>query len=94
MTKSIPNSGHNHNVASPAYTVTILTCTGSDLATKTHKRAADGSVITDKFMVSKYPEHEVATFDGLIGLFTLIAKLASDPRKFVIRGCQANAEIF
>ncbi len=86
MTKSIPNSGHNHNVASSAYTVTILSCTGSDLAAKTHKRAADGSVITDKFMVSKYPEHEVATFDGLIGLFTLIAKLASDPRKFVIRG--------
>jgi hypothetical protein len=82
MSKSIPNSARDSN----SHTVTILTCTGNRYAAKTHKRAADGSVFTGKFTVSQYLEYETVTFDGLRGLFKLIKKLATNPRKFVIRG--------
>jgi hypothetical protein len=67
-------------------TVTILTCTGGNFAAKTHRQAADGSLITDSFNAGTYFDHQVKAFDDLYGLFKIINEAAADPRKLAIRG--------
>lgn len=86
MSKSIPNIARNDNILDTAHTVTILTCTARSFAAKTHKRAADGSLLTEGFNAGKYFIHEQVSFDGLGGLYEVITEAAANPQKFVIRG--------
>jgi hypothetical protein len=66
--------------------VTILTCTGNNMAAKTHKRASDGSLFTEGFNAGKYFEYEYVEFDDLRGLFNVISEASKDPMKLSIRG--------
>jgi hypothetical protein len=86
MSINIQNLARNHNVPDVAHTVTVLTCTGSNCATKTHRRKTDGTQTTDSFSAGKYFQYEEVSFDDLFGLYKIITKAAENPKKLIIRG--------
>ena len=86
MSKSVQFSPRNRNASYDDYADAILTCTGSHIAAKTHRRRADGNRFTDSFNAGMYFEHEEVPFYDLHGLLGVIAEAAKNPEQFVIRG--------
>jgi hypothetical protein len=86
VTKNIPKSVGRRQRRSAARGISILTCTGNTVAAKTHGRKPDGSLFTEGYRAGKYFDHEEAGFSGLHGLLEIIAEVAADPRRYVIRG--------
>jgi hypothetical protein len=90
MSRSIRNLGRDHNAADGACAVTVMICTGKNVAAKVHGISADGSQHTDGFSAGKYFRTEEVTFDNLSALLGIIAETAADPKQFIIRGRLRN----
>jgi hypothetical protein len=86
MGNIIPVSAVRGQQSDAAQGISILTCSGKAVASKTHGRSPDGSPFTKSFSAGKFFDHEEAAFADLHGLFEIITKVAANPRQYAVRG--------